>query len=165
MRNMPGPFFMIQPPWAHQGPENRSELFETVVPARVEKAMQFLAMLTNKTRTSAAVSENQIETIPGQTLTEEEQTASATACNLLSAYFAGKLPPDQWEQMRYEALEKQNSQIGKVSHVKTGRVLHCLVCQGRDSQCSLCEGTGKIMVTPLGRTDDADNENDESEIM
>lgn len=147
MRNsMGGGGFMMMPMMSPfpQEPPQQQQAPDIVVPARVRIAMEFLQSLTIKTMTRAAVSENQIDQIDGQKLTEEESNTQATACNLLGKYFAGRLEADSWEKIRVDALKKQND--GKNPR---GMVLNCVMCgtsRRPRKDCPLCEGSGVILV-------------------
>ncbi len=154
---MSHPFAQL-PPWAwlmHAGMQNnqaqQQQVPDIIVPARVNKALEFLGMITHKTqkRPVAVASESQIEIeiIPGQVLSDEENNTVATACNLLANYFAGKLQPDIWESVKVEGARKQIEQ-----NTLPGRLMHCIACQHGppNSTCPLCNGTGRIMVSPVG---------------
>jgi hypothetical protein len=127
---------------------------DIVVPARVNKALEFFSMVTHKTATRAVANDLAIEQIPGQKLTDEEANAMATACNLLSRYFSGTLPPDIWEEIRIRAVHRRPDGDSKI--------MNCPVCvqNGQiDSMCSTCGGSGKIMITGMGsmKNDGANN--------
>ena len=147
----PGGGFMMTP-WGQmimmpEQQEIRQPVPDIMVPARVRIAMDFLQTLTIKQMTRAAVYESGAEQIPGQKLSDEEADAQATACNLLSQYFAGKLSPDEWERIKVDALKKQAEQ-GEQKNQK-GMVLNCVMCSNRRSprkDCPLCEGSGIILV-------------------
>lgn len=136
-------FFISGVPLTHSDNQHRGgqQAPEVLLPPRVQKAMQFVDMMTRKTQTGAAVSESMIELIDGQKLQDEEGAALATACNLLNEYFAGKLQPDVWELL---AIEKDNKPPQR-------RVMiFCISC-GRgpaDPACQICHGAGNIYVTP-----------------
>lgn len=145
------------PPWAwmmNQGP-TQVQIPDIIVPARVNKAMEFFAIVSQKTATRAAMNDMYIEQIPGQKLTDEEANALATACNLLCSYFSGKLNPDVWESVRVDAARKHVETGGM-----TGRLLHCIGCQPGPPRpgCPLCQGTGRIMVSSVGPGTPSDEE-------
>ena len=82
MRRNEPPFFMMQPMgmMPHMMMDQpQSRVPEIVVPPRVEKALQFLNLLTQKTSPQVAATEHQIEEFKGQQLTDEEAAAQATA--------------------------------------------------------------------------------------
>lgn len=149
--------FPFIPPWMipwNQGQEREGSIPDIIVPARVEKALQFFSMVTSKTMKRIAATEHAIESFDGQNLTDEEQTAMATACNLLTKYFGGALPHDPWEQLRYTAVSKQleNDNHGP------GHVLKCIACcrtpnMQPQSSCELCHGSGKLLVMSVGGSD------------
>lgn len=153
-----GPFGV--PPWMWQmmQGQEREEVHvpDVIVPARVEKALQFFAMVSQKTADRAAISENQIEIIPGQELIDEEVTALATACNLFTKYFGGDLGHDAWEKLRFSAQQKQLDNVGKA-----GQLLRCFACSKGGSvnpSCELCNGSGVIIVSAAARTQTSDNQ-------
>lgn len=148
---MKTPFGMIppwmMPPWMmQQEPDHQHGPPDIIVPARVNKAMEFLSMMTAKAMKRPAATENQIEVIDGQTLTTEEESCRATACSLLEKYFAGTLQPDAWENLRVEAIKKQQEGLNQES-----KLMHCMICGGGKPNpgCPLCDGTGAVMVTPV----------------
>ena len=113
-------------------------------------AMEFLSMMTHKAMSRAAVSDIGIEVLPGQQLCDEEVSTQATACNLLSRYFAGKLTPDCWEKLRYEAMKQRVQQGGR-----EGMVIRCIGCGHGpmpNPTCELCKGSGKIFVSSFLQT-------------
>lgn len=143
---MPG---MPGMPWMYQHPQQQQQRFapEIIVPARVAKAIEFVELMTFKTMARPAINEHEIEVIPGQKLEVEEANTLATACNMLSSYFAGKLKPDIWENLRVKALTQQVSQDGT-----PGRLLNCFNCQHRDTpdpECPICKGQGTVLITPI----------------
>lgn len=142
------PQFMFLP-WGG-GPEHHHDHNappDIIVPARINKAMEFLQLLSSKTMKRAAASDSSVIEIDGQTLSEEELNAQATACDLLSKYFAGKLQPDVWERLRYDALEQRVKTGGR-----EGMVIRCIGCQHSpmpNPSCELCKGSGKVIVMPM----------------
>ena len=116
------------------------------VPARINKALEFLGMLQTKQMNRAAVAESQIQIIDGQKLTEEETATQCTALNLLNQYFAGKLQPDAWEAIKVEALTNRNKNKKAISGKL--RALACPACGGNpgDQNCPLCEGKGTLVI-------------------
>lgn len=112
-------------------------------PARVRAALVFLNDLTMKTMNRVAATEHQIQEVDGQKLTEDEGSAQATACHLLSSYFAGTLKPDYWES-------KNERHAGN-----PGSVLRCFACADLREpmpECTLCNGAGRIVVYPAGES-------------
>ena len=67
-------------------------------PLRAQMALAINSHLTRKQMPQVAVTETQIEIIPGQKLTDEEAGAQATAMNAMAHYLAGTLVPDVWER-------------------------------------------------------------------
>ena len=135
---MPFPFSLMMPPWAHP-PQQQIQAAE--VPARVRTALAFLESLTIKTMTRVAVWENGCEQIDPPRLTDEESATQATACMMLSSYFAGKLPPDRWEK-----AEAEERCLGSD---RPGMVLGCFACHPSPKpDCRLCKGSGTILVFP-----------------
>jgi hypothetical protein len=114
------------------------------VPPRVYVAMEFLRRCTGKTAPVVTQSgsmfggpqETSVE--DGQKLTDEESGAQATACNLLSQYFAGKLPRCEWD----------GSNAGEPDAGLTQLTITCVNCGGGTgmSRCKLCGGAGQVMV-------------------
>jgi len=140
------PFSMFgMPPWMAPWMMQESFTPDLIVPARVRMALEFLSMMTHKTMSRAAVSDIGIEVLPWQDLCDEEVATQATACNLLSRYFAGKLTPDVWEKLRYDAMKQRVQQGGK-----EGMVIRCIGCGHGpmpNPTCELCKGSGKIFVS------------------
>lgn len=119
---------------------------DVIVPARVDKALEFIAMMSSKTMQRAVTNDTSIELIDGQKLTDDESTAVNAACNLLTAYFAGSLEPDTWERTKVESAKMQAKLGGQ-----TGSLLNCVACSGNDHpqpNCRFCSGTGRVLVTP-----------------
>ncbi len=120
---------------------------EPAIPPRVRTAMEFLARLTDKT---AAVpmptySPEKVEYTPvdGQKLTDEEVGAQATACNLLSQYFAGNLQPCPWDKA--DVLEPQST-LEQLT-------IKCPSCRNNPLQspnCEICGGHGVVMTARVG---------------
>lgn len=132
---------------------NRQQV-EVIIPARVEKALEFLGLLTFKTMDRAAVSDSQVVEIEGQKLTAEETSAQATALSLLEQYFAGKLQPDVWEDAKVKFEDKSAEAAGKKSKegkgMGDGSVIQCPAgCLGQCPDCKMCNGTGRVFVTPF----------------
>lgn len=154
MRRNEPPFFMMQPMgmMPHMMMDQpQSRVPEIVVPPRVEKALQFLNLLTQKTSPQVAATEHHIEEIKGQQLTDEEAAAQATACQLLNQYFAGKLQPDTWESLKVEAIKRQNRRKKKGIDKRPSSVIHCPMCGvgGRPKKdCPMCSGAGTVFVSP-----------------
>ena len=147
---MQHPFLMMMPPWfqqQQQQPQQQS-MPDGLIPARVNKALEFIALLSQKTMARAAVNDVAIEHIEGQKLSDEEGTALATACNMLTDYFGGRLKPDTWEELRVMAARVQ------IEHDTNGvgRVTDCFACApGPPShRCVLCHGSGHLLVFGAG---------------
>lgn len=142
---MPYPFMWPMPQWPTE--QAQQPVSDDIVPARVNKAMEFMAMLTHKTMQRAAISEIAIELIDGQRLSPEEEYTATAALQLLSRYFDGKLKPDMWEMLPVAAMKRQ-AERGNIP----GQLLHCIACTPgpANPRCPLCHGTGRIMVTPVG---------------
>ncbi len=139
----PLPFpFVLMPP---QGPMPFPERYPDNPPARVRVALEVLAMFTHKQMTRAAVSDIAIETLPGQELTKAQRIAEASACHLLAEWFAGKLEASHTENVLVQAM-KQN--LDKEGESHRGHVLRCVACNGTDSSCHFCRGSGKVIIYP-----------------
>lgn len=141
------PQFMLLPPSYGPEPHYPEPVPDIVVPARVNKALEFLNMCTEKTASRLAASENQIQECEGQKLSEAEIIAQDTACNLLAKYFAGKLPEDQWEKLRIEGI-RQKVKRGDVK----GSVINCPSCgpsKFPNPTCKFCKGNGAVIITPM----------------
>lgn len=110
-------------------------------PARVRAALEFLANLGGKTATRAAANDMAIELIPGQELSAGERHAQEAACEMLAAYFAGRLRPNYWE--------RRPPRRGRPGGDGDGALISCPVCRdGASSRCRLCRGTGMLMTYP-----------------
>lgn len=140
------------PPWMlpmmQQEDQHPPQQPDMMIPPRVRQAMEFISMLTAKTQDRPAITENQIEIVKGQKLTDEEQGALAVANNMIARYFAGQLKPDCWEQLRYDALKKK-AESGGVPQ----RLINCVACNPSlppSPKCPLCAGSGKLLVQPAG---------------
>jgi hypothetical protein len=105
-------------------------------PMRVQMAMMLFGHLTSKTRKMVAATENQIEVIDGQKLTEEEEGTRATALNALSHYFAGTLQPDLWESR--SLVDQQGIPTMKF------RCICVRADHAPNSDCPFCEGAGEM---------------------
>lgn len=141
-----GGFQVMQFPVFHQ-PTHQPAIRQQEIPQRVQVAMEFLGMMMVKGRKEAAVSPLSIEIIDGQTLTDEEANAQATACNLLSKYFAGTVEMTAAEAADYQAYIRRES-----SRPGGGVIIHCVACTGNEdtrANCRLCNGSGKIIVNPV----------------
>jgi len=158
MDGMHGSPYAQVPPWAwfmhpgmYQNQNQSTPIPDIIVPARVSKAFEFLHMMNHKqtSRPVAAACDIALELqiIPGQTLTDEEANTVATACNMLTNYFAGKLTPDIWESVKVQAAQKQ-AETGNIA----GRLMHCIACVPGPARpgCPLCHGSGKIMISAVG---------------
>lgn len=122
------------------------------VPARVKVALQLLAALSFKTATKAVPGgEGEFHTIDGQSLTHAESNVQATACNLLNAYFLGKLRPDYWDKIVARQWQDEPLPEPVCSHGPEGpgHFLRCISCsQTPDDNCALCQGSGSIFIFP-----------------
>lgn len=135
------PMMQQEEPQQHQPPD-------VMIPPRVRQAMEFISMMTAKTQDRPAITENQIEIVKGQKLSDEEQGALAVANNMIARYFAGQLKPDIWEQIRYDAIKKKADMGGTPQ-----RLINCVACNPSlppSPQCPLCAGSGKLFVQPGG---------------
>ena len=155
MRRNEPPFFMMpygmgMPPQFMMDGGGNPRVPEIIVPPRVEKAMQFLNLLSQKTSPQVAATDHNIQEIEGQKLTEEEANAQATACNLLNEYFGGKLQPGSWEQLKSDAIKRQarRGKRKKNGPDKVSSILHCPMCGGGKKDCQLCQGSGTVFFTP-----------------
>jgi hypothetical protein len=149
------------------------------VPPRVEIAFRFLQMCNGKSSpTYVPASEYHVEEFAGMKLTTEEETAAATACNLLNQYLAGQLPPDQWDRgfLRKKKKNDSNAILAAARELTqpqghTQKMIPCNACQaqGRISKppvtgwarvrrlfekstmpCPVCHGAKQlILVVPL----------------
>lgn len=125
----------------------RSQTPEIIVPARVNKAMEFLSHLSRKRQKGAAVSDNNIEVLTPDDLSNWEVNAQNSALQLLSNYFDGKLEPDRWEQARFEAMQRQAE--GRDEDVT---IIRCPMCSpfSPNPQCPLCHGNGRLLTKAAG---------------
>ncbi len=143
MNNPFFPFPIFQPLQSQQQHAPSEE-----VPARVHLAMEFLAHCTAKTMVKGMVNDVGFDTVPGQSLTDEEASAQATACNLLQSYFRGRLKPSHAENLALDALE------GKVGNRPdgSGMLMKCFACAPNPPQpgCPFCQGQGEVIVYPKG---------------
>ncbi len=117
-----------------------------MVPARVDKAMEFLHLMMAK-QTDKPTGGDQGHTIDGLKLTDEESIASATACNLLNKYFAGQLPADDWDKLRLRKAKAKKRRVKRYC----GKAMSCPNCNGSKGHkdCGLCNGAGRILINPL----------------
>lgn len=149
------PMFMPMPfGFQQQGADNSERAYDMVVPARVNKAMEFLGHIHHKQATRAAVYDLGVEQIPGVELCAEEEATRDAALKCLSDYFDGKLKPDQWEGLKYDfqkkAAEKHLSAPHGGAQVMQGAVLSCPKCSEPGNRaCKFCNGTAQVMVTPM----------------
>lgn len=126
-----------------------SSVPEIIVPARVTKAMEFIEFISYKRIRRPAATDHTVEIVEPERQSDEEGTAYATACNLLNEYFGGKLKPDEWEQIRFDAIKKR-LETGN----RSGAVIACFGCgagKGRapNPGCELCKGTGTLFVSSM----------------
>jgi hypothetical protein len=138
----------------------QTQVPDIAVPARVNKAMEFLSLLAGKRRRLPAATEHNIEVVDQDQLCSEEEATRDAALQLLAKYFDGTLSHDAWEDLRFKALRKR-SEMG----LNEGRVIGCIGCHPMrpDPSCLLCKGTGKILVQPLGSMPMGQQTNDENE--
>lgn len=125
--------FMPYPIMAFPPPPQRED---SIPPARVRVAVEFLNNLSFKTMPRVAMNDVNIETIDGQKLSLREQEAQSAACNLLISYFKGELPQDVFEKQEV---------LGK------GTIINCLACNPSrppSPSCRICQGTGSLIVFP-----------------
>lgn len=120
---------------------------EPAIPPRVRTAMEFLARLTDKTATvpMPTYSQDRVEYTPvdGQKLSDEEAGAQATACNLLSQYFAGNLQPCPWDKADVLEPETNLEQL----------TIKCPGCRSNpihSPTCEVCGGNGVVMTVKVG---------------
>lgn len=131
------------PPWfgmmqSHDGPDANE------APARIDKAIEFVRLMSVKTRAGAVANDISIEVIPGQTLTKAESLALANACDCLSRYFTGTLECSEQESLHHAVIEDYLS-------AGTGLAVHCINCDPANpsASCLWCKGCGKVLVTPM----------------
>lgn len=146
-------FGMGLPPFLQgfiQQPEESRSNTEIPVPPRVIKAMEFLQALNNKAATQAVANGLNIEQIPGQKLSEEEETTKITACNLINQYFAGQLQPDTWEKLYIEDVkDRRQEKRQEKTEVQAAAAL-CPACPDLNSpnmNCPLCRGRGIVGIS------------------
>lgn len=121
-------------------------VYQQEVPARIRAALSFLQDLNSKTMTRAAVSENDIEEIEGQELSQCEKDTQADACRMLSSYFDGTLKPNCWE------LDNSEEEVESPPNYTEGVRIKCPCSSpGRTTiNCHLCKGSGWVLVFPDG---------------
>lgn len=139
------PFQFMMPMFGPQQEAPEMVTADIVVPARVNKAMQFLSMLNDKQMDRAAASDNQIQIIDGKKLSPEEEATKQVALNMLAHYFDGNLQPDNWETIKSQSLSCRNKKkaiSGKL------RAMSCPACGGApgDKNCPLCDGKGTLVI-------------------
>ncbi len=123
-----------------------------IPPGRVQVALEYLAMLTFKTRKSAVVNDISIQVIDGANLTTAEANAQASACNALNDYFNGKLKPTYWERVPKEHHSECYSEGGYDERPEhPSMYIRCFACAPGPTapDCRFCRGTGKLIVTPV----------------
>jgi len=136
-------FFPILQTMGRQGLDQSPSVTSDPPPARVRVALEFLTDLAIKTMTRAAVNDMSIQEIPGLPLSPPEIEAKNAACNLLTSYFKGLSPLDQYESTRLAQLvRKDDSSRGP------GTLIRCFACLPNPPRpgCQLCRGTGEILV-------------------
>jgi len=155
------PFFpMMMYPEHSYAP--RQQTPDIIVPARVNKAMDFLQFLAQKRRKGAAVGEHQIEVLEPDVLTDEETATQDSALQMLARYFDGKLQPDEWENVRFQALKKRAKE-GTLDAPLGGQIMPCPNCAGRNPKCALCFGRGELLIQPAPDIDDEGYDDDGDE--
>lgn len=137
---VPMPMMM---PGYHAPPPQRIQQLD--YPARIHAALEYLQYCMLKQLSRAAVNDISIEVIPGQKLSTAEANAQASAANLLSAYFQGRMAINFWERLEASQLEREAPQ-------GTATTLHCPSCFGSSPKrnCPICRGTGNIIAYPGG---------------
>lgn len=121
-------------------------MVEAIMPVRVNRALEFHTMITQKTMDRPVVSETSFDIVKGQGLTDEEANAFASACNLLSSYFSGRLGPDQWEGMKLEMI------VHTIGRGIPWSTVQCDQCKNMapemKERCTKCHGSGILMIRP-----------------
>ena len=135
-------------PWPFMMPNGNSTVIQRsenkVPPVRVQVAMAYLRHLTSKTQAGAVPHGMGAVEIDGQKLVPAETAAQTAACELLKNYFKGDLPPTVWEEK-----DKEDDTEGK-----TGRLVGCPFCRGKDISCVFCEGRGNLLIYAVGTTNE-----------
>lgn len=140
---------MMPPPWfwqfmATQAPD-QPQPPDVVVPARVNKAFEFINFMAHKTMQRIAINEFAIEVIDGQAMNADDECVYADACKLLSDYFRGKNEPDVWEQLKITDLARASREPNHAVMLK------CPLCSELPSinkHCTACAGSGGIVAFP-----------------
>ncbi len=142
--NQPQPGFLPFPMLMGAGPIPSPMAPEC--PARVRAAMEFLQQLSFKQMVRGVATEHVIDVIPGQKLTTAEANAQASAANMLSLYFQGKLRVNFWEKLERDQMNTGFGGLGP------GTPINCVNCIGGapKSKCPLCKGSGNLIVFPGG---------------
>jgi len=144
---------MMLPMLMPQAPARQEVRPDNLIPARVSVAIDFLAFLANKRHRTAVTGESnvggvQMEVIDQDALCPEEETTRDSALQLLAKYFDdGKFVPNEIERIQIDGVKKQ------LDHREyEGRLMTCPVCTatGPRDTCQFCQGTGKILVQPIG---------------
>lgn len=119
-------------------------------PPRVMAAMSFLQDLTFKTMDRAVPHNMGCETIPGAKLVGAEVQAHSAACAMLTAYFKGKLPLDDFEK-RHHQTEQVDSEKVDIPPGTYGQA-KLIMCRCRETSihppkqsCPVCEGNGVLV--------------------
>ena len=122
-------------------PDYGTSRLRAEAPPRVHLAYAFLEHLAEKSSVHMAGEmdcHDGFNSGKGQELTEEEQSAQATALSLLSRYFAGTLEETKWDGVREHQGEK-------VEGPKHWNVVPCPACDGNPRrECILCGNIGKV---------------------
>lgn len=141
---MPYPFWPV--PGIAPLPNQRYISANTVVPQRINVAMEYCNFIAARMTPRIAVTELNVEVVEPKELTDDEANAYATANRVISQYLGGQLPMDAWEKVKVVELIEQNS--------SSGHVMSCFACGSNRSpivrsKCVFCKGTGSIIVSPV----------------
>lgn len=141
------PFSFMMPMFNESAPARDSSVPDIIVPARVNKAMEFIGVIHSKTMKRVAANDITVMEVEGDKLCPEEENARDAALNCLAQYFDGKLQPDIWEKARHDAVQKQLATNGK-----EGTLIRCFGCNSAypSPSCPLCHGKGKLFVQGVG---------------
>jgi hypothetical protein len=131
------PFFNFIDPYSREQP------IDNEPPVRVKMAMEYLRHTTIKTMTRIVANDMEIFESEGQDLTTAESNAQASAANAVNDYIKGTLELTE--------VEKEDSRFNVVPKGKVGMYMKCFACfppGPPNSNCSVCEGYGHILVFP-----------------
>jgi len=149
------PPFML--PFLEQNQKAPSDNF---VPPRINKAIEFLELLSLKRRRQAAATDHQMEVIEPDDLCAEEEVTRDSALQCLAKYFDGKLENNNWEELSFQSIKNKTSQRNQ-GPILT-RVCSCPACNGKDKSCAMCEGHGKLVFEPASNLPEGLNFNADS---